>query len=88
MYLGYSEKVDALRQDIQNNEAQLTLFIASLHSAHPGLPKMTTVSHKGYIRVLEVTKSQSSKVENCPDLIRFEKNFMCFSFYVSIIFIE
>ncbi len=72
MYSGYSKKVDALRQDIQNNEEQLTLFIASLHSSHPGLPKMTIVSHKGYIRVLEVTKSQSSKMEKCPELIRFE----------------
>ena len=66
---GYSDKIDSLRDKMRENESSVNDLIESLRSTYASLPKMSLVPHKGYIRVLEVTKSQAHKAENCPDLI-------------------
>lgn len=68
--LGYSERVDKLRSEIVSNEGKLRALLDSMATTHPALPKLTIASHKGYYRVIEVSKSQASKADKCPDLIR------------------
>ena len=55
---------------MKENESSVNDLVESLRSIYPSLPRLSLVPHKGYFRVLEVTKSQAHKTENCPDLIR------------------
>ncbi len=61
--------MDSIRARIQENQKKTNDLANRLQSAL-SIPRIAIVPHKGFFRVLELTKAQSTKAEKCPDLIR------------------
>ena len=54
------------------NENSLSELVESLRESC-GLSRLVVASHKSYIRVLEVSKSQASRAEACEALFKLVK---------------
>lgn len=67
--LGYSEEVDKLRERMKENEAKLFHLIDDLKETYD-LNRLVVASHKSYVRVLELSKTQAKKAEGCEGLFK------------------
>ena len=66
---GYSSEMDSLREGLQQNNAEVKRLTERLQ-LESGVTKLTVAPHKSYYRVFETTKSQSTKAEKFPELIK------------------
>lgn len=66
---GYSDEVDKLRERMKNNETQLLSLVDNLKEFY-NLSRLVVAPHKSYVRVLELSKSQAKKAEDCEGLFK------------------
>ena len=67
---GYSDKIDSLRAQIAENQEKTQRLLEDL-KRKLSIPRLTLTSHKSFVRVIEVSKSQTSKVEKCSEMLRY-----------------
>ena len=54
----------------------MELLVQRLQAAS-GVSRISVVPHKTYYRVLEVSKAQTKKTEQCEELVRYQLDTVC-----------
>ena len=63
--------MDSLRGAMRSIEGEMELLVQRLQAVS-GVSRISVVPHKTYYRVLEVSKAQTKKTEQCEELVRYQ----------------